>query len=344
MKSMLVKHWYQQRLTWLTAILVPFAKLFAFIVHVRRLLFKWQILKSYQFHVPVIVVGNITAGGTGKTPLVIWIANLLREQGYHPGIVSRGVGSRAHDKPYHVTMSSSVEDSGDEPLLIAKNTNCPVVIYPDRVKAVAALLSAYKCNIIICDDGLQHYRLARDVEIAVVDGVRKFGNRQLLPAGPLRESCGRLNRVDFAVYNGVNDQYCMNVVSERLLPLNDGVPTRDITDFAGKTVHAVAGIGNPGRFYKLLNAMHIQVVEHPFPDHHHFKQSDMNFADDAPIVMTEKDAMKCKLLGIKNAWYLKVNVKPNKEFEEGLLGKIKNLETVYANQTTVKNIADSMGM
>lgn len=340
MRNSLIDHWYRPRLTWLTCLLMPFSWLFAAVVYVRRAFYRCGILKSFAFNVPVIVVGNITVGGTGKTPLVIWMVNYLREQGYHPGIVSRGVGSRPHKKPYKVTGASSVLDAGDEPYLMERNTNCPVVIFHDRAQAVATLLADGKCDIVISDDGLQHYRLSRTLEVVVVDGQRKFGNQQLLPAGPLREPVGRIKDADMVIYN--NDQnvdaFRMKIVSENLVPLNDAVPTKDICDFSGKKVHAIAGIGHPQRFFNLLEKMDMQIDAHPFPDHHVFNKGDVNFPDDYPVIMTEKDAVKCMSLAVKNCWYIKINIEPDNAFKQALSSVLEQWEKVDESRECSTNI------
>jgi tetraacyldisaccharide 4'-kinase len=296
------------------------------IVTVRRSLYRNHLLQSHRFNVPVIVVGNITVGGTGKTPFAIWLSGWLVKQGYqNPGIVSRGVGSIKHSKPFLVKPDSSVLDAGDEAVLMARKTLLPVVVYPDRVKAVQYLLDQCACDVVICDDGLQHYRLARDMEIAIIDGRRRFGNSELLPAGPLREPESRLREVNLAIVNGGNEQddYSFSIVPVNLVRVNHVYEPKNIRDFNGQTVHAVAGIGNPDRFFTLLEELGMTIVKHVFPDHHAFQANDLKFNDDFPIVMTEKDAVKCMRFAPVNCWYLDISISPNNKFQESLLSQLK---------------------
>ena len=266
---------------------------------------------------PVIVVGNITAGGTGKTPVVIWLANELRARAYSPGIVSRGYGGSASSAPIRVDEHSAPDVVGDEPLLLARHSGCPVAVDANRVHAAQALMSD-GVDVIIADDGLQHYRLARDYEICVIDGSRGLGNRRLLPAGPLRELPERLSQVDQLLVNGVvtaTDR--LSVAEQNAIPfalasaeacrLNESL-TRPIERFAGTTVHAVAVIGNPRRFFDLLRGLDIQVIEHAFADHAALQPEDLQFGDDRAVFMTEKDAVKIgKKVGDK-FWFVPVAV------------------------------------
>jgi len=321
------KHWYRSSFTSLTLLLLPLSWIFSCIVMLRRFLYSHGFKKVYHFSVPVIIVGNITVGGTGKTPFVIWLANHLKEQGFIPGIVSRGVGGKQQQAPRWVDEAALATDVGDEALLLKKQTQCPMVIAIDRAAAVSELIAKTNCNIIINDDGLQHYRLGRDIEIAIVDGARRFGNQHLLPAGPLRESISRLMEVDFIIAQQFAQvgEYEMSVKGESLISLNHPDNHISLISFKNKKVHAVAAIGNPQRFFTSLKDAGIEVVEHVFPDHYLYQKSDFEFDDALPIVMTEKDAVKCSNFAMENAWYLPVTAKLDPLFENKLNEKLEAL-------------------
>jgi tetraacyldisaccharide 4'-kinase len=273
--------------------------------------------------VPVLVVGNFTAGGTGKTPLVIAIARELAVRGWHPGIVSRGYGRRS-EQPVRVEVETPVQDAGDEPKLIRERTGCPVFVDRDRVAAARAAVAA-GCDVVIADDGLQHHRLARDLEIEVVDGARGYGNGLLLPAGPLREAP---RATDFRVVNGEaskpSDVPMRLRLHEAASLADDGV-RRALAAFAGAPVHAVAGIGNPARFFAALREAGLQVREHPFPDHHDFERGDFSGIEGA-ILMTEKDGVKCRALGLANAWTVPVEAELPAEFLAALVDRLGELD------------------
>jgi tetraacyldisaccharide 4'-kinase len=294
----------------------------------RQLVYQSGILPINQVDVPVIVVGNINIGGTGKTPLVIWLANHLKQNGYNPGIVSRGYGGQAKRWPQQVRNDSDPVMVGDEPVMIARRTNCPVAASPDRYAAVTGLVQHKQCDIIISDDGLQHYALARDIEIVVVDGVRRFGNQRCLPAGPLRESLSRLGSVDMIVCNGLpgKGEYKMDFIVKPLRLLVDSDQKREITTFKTEKVHAIAGTGHPVRFFSLLKKQGLSIIEHVFPDHHLFKSSDIQFDDDLAVVMTEKDAVKCVKFAGKNHWYLPIDVEMSNTFVHRLSILLKELK------------------
>jgi tetraacyldisaccharide 4'-kinase len=284
------------------------------------------LFKTTRLPVLVIVVGNLTVGGTGKTPLVIWLAEFLRAQGFSPCVISRGYGGRAIE-PQSVSMATDPSLVGDEAVLLAKRLRCPVWVGADRAAVARALLSARPdCNIILSDDGLQHYRLQRDVEIAVVDGTRRFGNGLLLPAGPMREPRSRLRCVDAVVVNGGEtgaDEYEMQLTGKVLHKVEDSKITALAKEFAGKRVHAVAAIGNPARFFTHLRALGLQVTEHPFADHHPFQPQDLQFAGAEVILMTEKDAVKCATFNLQNAWYLPVTSELPPAFGNDILQQLK---------------------
>lgn len=384
--------WYNGRWPWLLAILWPVSQVYRIIIIIRRWLYKINILPVYHCQVPVIVVGNITTGGTGKTPVVIYLVELLRKHGFNPGVISRGYrleehcedSSSAKEKcvePMQVYADTDPALAGDEPVLIALRTGVPVVIGRKRKQAIEYLLAQNKqVDVVISDDGLQHYAMGREIEIAVVDGKRKFGNNKLLPAGPLREVKSRLHEVNFvlcdvslsdtavcdsalcgAVWAQEVNVYPIKIKVEDIYMLTDMLPysrnqnssnsgeeinssgiildiadkpefadnadggyaainieggfskdrysvasyvcssnRRNIAEFTGKTVHAVAGIGNPEKFFALLQAAGVQIVPHKFSDHHPFKSEDLFYADAYPILMTEKDAVKCRWLQTNN--------------------------------------------
>jgi tetraacyldisaccharide 4'-kinase len=275
----------------------------------------------------IIVVGNITVGGSGKTPLVIRLCKLLREAGFKPGVISRGYGRKERD----LRLASPASDPGvvgDEPLLIAQRAGVPVIVSPDRCEAARTLLKK-QINVIISDDGLQHYRLPRNLEICVIDGTRGFGNGLQIPAGPLREPVERLVAFDDIIVNGETDvlpdgtpMTPMVLVAGLLRSMDSGQSWR-LAQFAGCQANAVAGIGNPGRFFELLRHARIKVIEHVFPDHHVFGANDFaNMDASLPILMTEKDAVKCNSLGLKNAWCLSVDAVLPSEWERDLVRRV----------------------
>jgi len=253
------------------------------VVAARRRLYGAGVLRATRVRVPVVVVGNLTVGGTGKTPLVIAIVEALRARGYKPGVVSRGHGANLA-APRMLGPASSAADCGDEPVLIARNAAVPVAVGRDRVAAARLLLEVSDCEVIVADDGLQHYALARDVEICVIDGARRFGNGRLLPAGPLREPLARLSTIALRVCNGGVAQpgeIPMTLVGDAAQPLVAGAAeTLQLSSFAGRRVHAVAGIGHPLRFFTMLRAAGLVVDEHPFADHHPFVAADFDYGDD----------------------------------------------------------------
>jgi tetraacyldisaccharide 4'-kinase len=275
----------------------------------------------------VIVVGNLTVGGAGKTPLVIWLCEHLQRAGHRPGVVSRGYGGRPPRLPLSVTAATAPSEAGDEPVLIAARTGCPVVVDPDRPRAARALLAANDVDVIVADDGLQHYALARNLEIVVVDGRRRFGNGFCLPAGPLREPLSRLVTVDLVVVNGAGGagEFALRLVGDRLANLADVAHTEPLTAWRGRRVHAVAGIGDPARFFTALTTAGLEVVEHPFPDHHAYRPDDLDFGDGLPVLMTEKDAVKCRTFAAARHWYLPVSAAPDAAFMAALDAKLSTL-------------------
>lgn len=308
--------WYgDARSGWL---LLPLSGLYWLVIVVRKYLFDRGILRSYRAAAPVVVVGNITAGGTGKTPTVLWLADELQKRGFRPGIVSRGFGGSHSGSSMRVDVNSETAVVGDEPVLLARRGQCPVVVDPDRTRG-ADMLIADGVDVVISDDGLQHYRLQRDYEICVVDGTRGLGNRRLLPAGPLRERAERLDDVEQVLVNGklAGSEYVLTTVEQNAISFDliatearrlNGSLSRPLERFAGVTVHAVAAIGNPQRFFDLLRAQGIQLIEHRFPDHALLQPADLRFGDDFEVFMTEKDAVKLGSSISDKYWYVPVDL------------------------------------
>lgn len=294
---------------WLTGglpatLLAPLGAAMALVATVRRGLYRRGLLRSQRLPVPVIVVGNIFVGGTGKTPLVVWLCARLQALGRRPGIVLRGYGGQAEHWPQRVRPDSDPLLVGDEAVLLARRTGVPVAAGPAR-PAAAALLLEEGCDVIVSDDGLQHYALARDLEIAVIDAARGLGNGRCLPAGPLREPIRRLDTVDLVIANGGDSPltpYSFRLVPEPLRPLEPG---QGVPPDKGP-VHAIAGIGNPTRFFEQLRALGFSPIEHAFPDHHRYRPEELAFDDDLPILMTEKDAVKVSGGAAGRGWMLPV--------------------------------------
>jgi tetraacyldisaccharide 4'-kinase len=308
----LVAAWYAPRLTPLTTVLAPLAMLFRGVVALRRVLYRTGLLRSERLPVPVVVVGNITVGGSGKTPLTIALTKALAARGWRPGIVSRGYGAGSV-APREVGADATAEAVGDEPLLLAR-TGFPVWVGSDRPRAARDLLTAHPvCNVIVADDGLQHYALARDVELAVVDVNRGLGNGWQLPAGPLREPASRLGETDAVVRLGDTAasasmrDFVMTLVGDRFVRVNAPSITATVDAFRTGDVHALAGIGNPQRFFDHLRALGIVATCHAFPDHHRFAPSELALPEATAILMTEKDAVKCTAFADDRCWALPVH-------------------------------------
>lgn len=292
----------------------------------RRRLYRLGVFGSRSAGCPVIVVGNITVGGTGKTPLVLWTAEVLQRAGRRPGVVSRGYGGSHRGGVLEVHSDTDPALAGDEPVLIARRSGLPVMVGRDRPAAARYLVERLGVNVIIADDGLQHYALGRDIEICVLDGGRRLGNGRLLPAGPLRESPRRLESVDFVVTHGEarDGEVAMELVLEDAVALT-GDGRRPLSEFRGRIVHGVAGVGNPRRFFAALESLGLEVLHHPFPDHHPFRADDLAFGDGYPVLMTEKDAVKCRSLGLDNAWYVPATARLSQVFRRRLLERVAAL-------------------
>lgn len=327
--------WYGSR-RW-TLLLLPLMWLFITLSALRR----WWIsrFQQKQLATPVVIVGNISVGGTGKTPLLISLISYLQQQGYSPGVISRGYGGQAKKYPYLLDENSTAVLAGDEPFNIFQRTACAVCVGPDRV-ACARLLEDQGCDVLLSDDGLQHYRLGRDIEIAVVDGQRGLGNGWRLPVGPLREPAARLKSVDWVVVNTPRDNFVlsqipelffipMSVMATSFVNLLSGV-SLPVDHFSGQKLHAVAGIGNPKRFYSSLSSLGINAIEHSFPDHHLYNEKDFIFSGEAfaerlPLVMTEKDAVKCQDFAKEHWFYLNIEAQLPDVFWTAFLAKLRKV-------------------
>ncbi|WP_211830469.1 tetraacyldisaccharide 4'-kinase [Kistimonas asteriae] len=333
----LVSAWYQPDFNPLLTPLLPLSKLVEWQVRRRQHQYHLNQKSLWQPPVPVIVVGNITVGGTGKTPLVAALVSALQRRGYRPGIISRGYGAKVDTFPAVVLPDSDPARLGDEPVMLAEMTGVPVVIDPDRPSAARYLLSHHECDVIISDDGLQHYALVRHIEMVVLDGARWLGNGRCLPAGPLREPADRLAAVDFIIANGkpvaeVDEVTCniMTLVPTRLVNLKSGKPM-PVSDWGelDEPVHAVAGIGNPGRFFESLKSLGFTVKEQAFPDHHAYGSEDFAFAGGQPVIMTAKDAIKCRRFAHDNWWYLAVDAKLPDSFWEQVSAKLSDFPSSF---------------
>lgn len=318
--AMITKAWYEGAL-WLY-LLWPLSLIYHLVIVIRRSFYRSGVFKVHHIDVPVVVIGNITVGGTGKSPLVCHLVEALISQGFTPGIISRGYGAKlAKNQVREVFTHSFASEVGDEPLMLKKKVDCRIFVSPSRVLA-AKTLAETGCDIIISDDGMQHYALHRDIEICVFDGQRKWGNGHLLPMGPLREPISRLQSIPYLVVNGAKNSrsygqssldqkaFSMMLEAKSLVNLSTS-ETKAMQAFTGEQVHAVAAIGNPERFFNTLSASGIQVIPHSFADHHAFQESDFSFEQALPIIMTEKDAVKCELFHLKDAWFLPVEAKLN---------------------------------
>ena len=291
---------------------------------IRRKFYRWGVIRVVKSPLPVIVVGNITVGGTGKTPFTIALVNFLKSRGYSPGVVTRGYGGSVADsmQVHLIATEDSVELVGDEPYLIAAKTGVPVAVCRHRPRAVGLLSRSTDCDVVISDDGLQHYAMDRDIEIVCIDGNRGLGNGMMLPAGPLREPASRMQTADFVISKQKStvcaDYFVLS--GDQFESLSGNGDFRSIDTYNGRTVHAVAGIANPHAFFQTLKEQGLKLTEHVFPDHHAYSKNDFDFAGDYPIVMTEKDAVKCRSFALADAWYLAVEP----QFPTDILERIVN--------------------
>jgi len=320
------KIWYNNHP--LTLALLPLSWLFCAAVKIRRQAYKMGLFHCQRVPIPVIVVGNITIGGTGKTPLVIWLGQFLKQHGFRPGIVSRGYGGKAKTWPQRVYHDTDPYLVGDEPILLVRHSSCPVVVAPQRFNAIQMLLAECDCNLIICDDGLQHYALHRDIEIVVIDGIRRHGNRHCLPAGPLREPLSRLKKVGFLITKSTSTlryKFSMQYKAKILRGLVNEDITQPIEIFRGRRVHAIAGIGYPALFFNKLRDSGLKLYCHEFPDHYRYKKEDVYFNDDLPVIMTEKDAVKCQYFAGPQHWYLPIEAHLPNPFGKRLLNRLQGI-------------------
>ena len=332
----LEKVWYKNSL-W-RYFLYPLTWLYRLVFTLQR---RTQLQEQNRYQrpaVPVIIVGNISVGGTGKTPLTLTLLNYLSDLGYKPGVISRGYGGHPPYLPYPVEPASNPEFSGDEPLLIRRRSGCPVVVDPDRQQALSFLTAQFHCDIVVSDDGLQHHRLPRDVEIVVIDGQRRLGNGLCLPAGPLREPPSRLTLVDFVISNGCKIPEARHLMTFKPTCFKEvgGERVCALDSFENQKVNAIAGIGNPQRFFESLEKLNISVQGHAFADHHGYTAEELTFARQAPLLMTEKDAMKCAGLGLRDAWYLQIEA----ELQDTFLNELSDkLTTVKNNLSSLRKVS-----
>ncbi|AJR08153.1 tetraacyldisaccharide 4'-kinase [Photobacterium gaetbulicola] len=337
MASVIEKIWFEHHPAGvvLKPLLWPLSKLFGAVSRHRRQQYQTGRKAAYRPSVPVVVVGNITAGGNGKTPVVVWLVEQLKAAGLKPGVVSRGYGAKAPHYPYRISDQSTTAEAGDEPVLIFRRTGVPVAVSPKRAEAVQLIES--DVDVIITDDGLQHYALARDIEIVVIDGQRRFGNQQLIPMGPLREGCERLQEVDFLICNGGNaerNEIPMQLVPADLVNLCTGERC-EAAKLQGDIV-AMAGIGHPPRFFSTLQQLGITPVKcQPFADHQAFAEQELKqlSAQGQHLVMTEKDAVKCHAFAQPNWWYLPVDAAMPAEQAESLINRIIKVKEEYGSSS-----------
>lgn len=322
--------WYAPRwYHWpLIALLLPFTLLFAVLAYLRRLAFKFGLKKSTKVQATVIIVGNVSVGGNGKTPLVVFLAQLLAAQGFKPGVLTRGYGAKSTKYPLPVSGQSHVTEVGDEPMLMRQHIACPLVVDPIRARGAHYLVDECHCDVIICDDGLQHYALKRDIEIVVMDGKRRLGNTLLLPAGPLREGAWRIEQADFVVINGQSNtanEYAMNLQPGDLINIKNPSIRCKVNELIGP-VSALAGIGHPQRFFDLLARYSVNIsAKVSFVDHHKFSLNDLPAGH---VIMTEKDAVKCQAFAHQDCWYLPVQAQLSEGFSERLLAKLHSVKFV----------------
>jgi len=319
-RDRLLKSW--QRADGLTIVLWPLSVVYRCLFAMNKLRYRFGFAASYRAPVPVIVVGNISVGGTGKTPLVVFLVEALREAGYTPGVISRGYGGRSDRYPVLVDFNTPAEVCGDEPALIVRRTGVPLCVGPDRSASIKLLLKNNEIDVVVSDDGLQHFAMQRDIEICLIDKTSPQTNHFLLPAGPYREGKSRLSSIDFLVSHRTQENsdggVSMRLEAGKVQPVVD-TNTREFPE--DQRIHAIAGIGNPQRFFTTCTRLGLQFDEHVFPDHHRFRKSDIDFAG-AAVLMTEKDAVKCQEIADHCHWYLPVDAKLSAGFIEQLIKKL----------------------
>ena len=311
-------------------LLLPLSLLYCTVMILRREAYSSGLLKADKIGKPVIVIGNLSVGGTGKTPLVIWLANQLARKGIRPAVISRGYGGRAKNFPLLVNADTHAAISGDEPAMIARALGCPVVIDPDRVAATNWLIERNLCDVIISDDGLQHLALGRDLEIAIITSDRVAGNGMCLPAGPLRENPSRLKTIDLVISREKKSaltEHTMDLLPGECSRLDNPAMRLPLSAFWKSPVHAIAGIGNPEGFFSSLRTAGLEIIPHPFPDHYDYTPADISFSDSLPVIMTEKDAIKCSEFATRNHWAVTVSVEVDEGILSTVLEKIKEFDS-----------------
>ena len=292
---------------WLNYLLFPLSLVYGLLMLARRHCYRLGVFKRISLAVPVIVVGGVTVGGSGKTPVVLSLIRHFQDKGFRPGVVCKGYKGHSPFWPREVNDSTTAALVGDEAQLIYELTGAPVVAGPERARNGVCLIDKFGCNILLSDDGFQHHALERDLDILVLDGQAGYGNGWCLPAGPLREFRSQIKRADIVLVNGTNEKFRfeepdasrMSVRISEAYNLSGGI-RKQLSEFTGEPVHGVAGVGNPVRFFRQLEQLGIDLARHPFPDHHQFEESDLDFGDDGLILMTEKDAIKCRDMTITN--------------------------------------------
>lgn len=343
LESFCLAAWYEGR--WWLWLLWPVSLLFQCVAWLRR----YRLTKSAcELAAPVVVVGNITLGGTGKTPVIIALVKYLQGQGHRPGVISRGYGSHAPHYPYLVTSQSPIRYSGDEPFLVASETGCPVMVGPSRVASATLLIEQHNCTLILSDDGLQHYGLHRAWELCLLDGQRLLGNGLCLPAGPLREPASRLNSVDCVLINGCSSERAVNreidALSFRLEPqcwrnvkTGEQVTLDSVAVASADKVFAVTGIGNPQRFFTTLESVGVNAETRAFADHHPFSAADLSYAGEELLVMTAKDAVKCRDFAQPNWWYLSVEAQLPSAFYARFQAFLDRYQSLPKNTESLSN-------
>lgn len=320
----LLNAWQRPYIFWYA--LLPLAWLYQGLVRLRRDYYQ-RLSRPVSSNVPVVVVGNICLGGAGKTPCLLALIPILQAEGLSVGVISRGYKAQTMHYPVLVDSASNPADVGDEPYLIAKKTGVPVVIDPKRVRALHALLSQHACDVVLSDDGLQHYALPRDIDIAMLPKNQHKRNTLCLPAGPNREPLSRLDAMDYIITRDSEAMYALTLVPQQLISVSDEHNTLALNAFSGKTVHAVTGIGAPAQFFDVLRAQGMILQEHIFPDHHAFRPKDLSFNASSPIIMTEKDAVKCRDFATENMWYVSVNPVLSPQFVADFIDHIQRVLT-----------------
>ncbi len=313
----------------ISKLLYPLSLIYSLTVSVRSKLYGIGVFKRSSVKVPVIIVGNVTVGGTGKTPLVIWLTKYLQTKGFRVGVISRGYGGSSPQWPVDVTLLEKPEIVGDEAVLLRNNLDIPIAVSPVRLDSAQLLVDKHDVNIIISDDGLQHLALKRDLEIVVIDAKQQFGNSRLLPSGPLRQTPESIHPDAIKLYSGDHNlddfEFSMNFRPVAFRSLYSPEQEVETNFFNNTEVNAIAGIGNPEKFFNTLKSLNIRVIARSFPDHHAYQSGDFNFSNNKPILMTEKDAVKCREFNLPNAWYLEIEAQPNQAFINKLEQSIDEL-------------------